>query len=323
MRLEIPDISKQIYQENILNILTSEYSTIGTIWVTHQIEWCNRNYLMFKDHDKALIIIYLLKKTLDFYSKNFVKLSYQEYFFKDFVEIEKFSISEISKALNIPKETTRRKLFELEKKNIIKKNPTCCIDRTALPFIRPDDSIKKISNFLCLFSKLLLDKKILLNSFTSEELKKIIEKDFTYIWKIYYDMQIEMMLSYKNVFKNYESYHIFGACVVNQHLYSNKINEYKMNRENYIKSIYSNENVVGVNAMSLSDITNIPRATVIRKLKNLLKLNYLSIDKKKHYTISGNLVKRLVPLQNEVLTNLANFSSIIYNSAILYFNKNL
>ena len=38
----------------------------------------------------------------------------------------------------------------------------------------------------------------------------------------------------------------------------------------------------GVNAMSISDITGIPRATVVRKLKVLVKNNILSIDDKKH-----------------------------------------
>ena len=45
---------------------------------------------------------------------------------------------------------------------------------------------------------------------------------------------------------------------------------------------------VGVNAMSISDITGIPRATVIRKLNRLLKENFLKIDSKKHYSSTGS-----------------------------------
>ena len=37
----------------------------------------------------------------------------------------------------------------------------------------------------------------------------------------------------------------------------------------------------GVNAMSLSEITGIPRPTVVRKLKYLTKNNYITINKKK------------------------------------------
>ena len=39
--------------------------------------------------------------------------------------------------------------------------------------------------------------------------------------------------------------------------------------------------------MSISDITGIPRATVIRKLNKLLKEKFLKIDTKKHYSSTG------------------------------------
>ena len=39
--------------------------------------------------------------------------------------------------------------------------------------------------------------------------------------------------------------------------------------------------------MSISDITGIPRATVIRKLNKLIKENFLKIDIKKHYSSTG------------------------------------
>ena len=37
---------------------------------------------------------------------------------------------------------------------------------------------------------------------------------------------------------------------------------------------------IGVNAMSISEITGIPRPTVVRKLKYLIENNFLSINKK-------------------------------------------
>jgi hypothetical protein len=73
----------------------------------------------------------------------------------------------------------------------------------------------------------------------------------------------------------------------------------------------------GINAMSISDITGIPRATVIRKLKNLVKLKNLTIDKKKHYRLSGNFTKTLMPLQKNVLITLAKFSAQIFNLHLL------
>ena len=57
-----------------------------------------------------------------------------------------------------------------------------------------------------------------------------------------------------------------------------------------------------VNAMSISDISGIPRATVIRKLNQLIKDKYLKVDSKKHYISTGLHAKKLLEVQNELLT---------------------
>ena len=75
---------------------------------------------------------------------------------------------------------------------------------------------------------------------------------------------------------------------------------------------------VGINAMSISEISGIPRATVVRKLKKLVKKGYLSIDNKKHYKLTEKGTTELIPLQNIVLDRLADFSTKIFNLAILW-----
>ena len=164
---------------------------------------------------------------------------------------------------------------------------------------------------------MLKEEKILPKNLTTEELETIITNNFLFVFKIYYELQIPMLLGYKKVFKNIETFHIFGTCVVNQHLRSQKLVKSKMQRSEFIKNIYLDKNIQGVNAMSISDITGIPRATVVRKLKELLKNNYLSIDDKKHYKLTGKFVKELVPVQNIAINQLANFSTKIFNLAIL------
>jgi len=318
MKIKIPDIAKQIYSEDVLNVLENNYPIIGTLWVKHQMDWSNRIYSMFKDHDKGMIVIYLIRKTLDFYSKNFIKLSYEQYYSKTSVALGKFNTIEISKNLDIPKESARRKLFELENQGVIKRDgENIIIDRSTFPFIKPDDSINRISIFLSVFSEKLVQEKILPNSLTSKGLIKILEKNFTHIWKLFYDMQISMMLGYKKFFIDLETWHIFGTCVVNQHLYTKTSNQIKMNRVEFINSLILNNGMTGINAMSISNITGIPRATVVRKLQKLLKLNFLVINKKKHYKLSGFLVKKIIPLQSIVLNQLTNFSTKVYNLALL------
>ena len=317
MKKNLPLISKQIYTQDVLNLLQDNYGVIGTKWTTHQMDWVNGIYSSFKDHDKFLIIIYLIKKTLDFYSRNFIKLTFDEFYSKDIVEIEKFNVIEISKYLNIPRESTRRKIVELENSSVIKRiKRKIILDRSAFSFTKPINSIKRTSRFLASFSKILEDNKIVSKQISSERLEKVIKNNYSYAWMLYYELQIPMIQGYKKFFGDIETFHIFGTCIVNQHLNSKKIYEKKVNRKNFFQS-FSQKEVRGINAMTVSDITGIPRATVIRKLKVLLKKNFLIIDDKKHYKTTDNAVKLLYPLQNIVLKQLADFSTKIYNLVIL------
>ena len=322
MNIKIPEISDQVYKEDILGVMENKYSTLGSVWVNHQMEWCNGIYSSFKDHDKFLIVIFLVKKTLDFYSRNFIKLSYEEFYSRNTVEIEKFNLAEIAEALNIPKESTRRKILELESKGAIRKiKKKIIIDRSRFYYSKPIDSIKRVSRFLATLSELCKIEKILSRNITSEELELVIKDNFSYIWKIYYEFQIPMLISYKKVFEDIETFHIFGTCVVNEHLYARKKADSYMNRDEFLKRIFTVNKVQGVSAMSISDITSIPRATVIRKLKKLVKKNILTINTKKHYRLTGSFANKLKPLQKDIFIKLADFSTKVFNLVIL--NKKL
>ena len=323
MKTSIPEISKQIYKEDTLAVLEKKYSTLGPMWVNQQMEWMNGVYASFKNHDKFLILIFLVKKTLDFYSRNFTKLSYDEFYSRDIVEIEKFSIAEISEALNIPKESTRRKVIELESVGAIRKiKNKIVIDRSKFHYTKPEASIKRISRFLSMLSEMSKSENVLLNTITSDELELVIKNDFSYVWKIYYELQIPMITSYKKIFGDTETFHIFGICVVNEHLFAKKISEDYMARDEFLKSIFSANKMQGINAMSISEITGIPRATVIRKLKILVNKNNLTINSKKHYKLANSFTNKIKPLQKDVLIKLANFSAIVFNLATLNKDKN-
>jgi predicted transcriptional regulator len=318
MKIKIPEISKQLYKENTLSVLENKYSTLGPMWVNYQIEWMNGVYSSFKDHDKFMIVIFLVKKTLDFYARNFIKLSYDEFYSRDTVEIEKFTVSEISQELNIPKESTRRKVFELESEGTIKKiKKKLILDRSKFFKSKPVKSIQRISRFFSTLSELCETEKVLSKKITSDELELIIKNNFSYVWKIYYELQIPMMISYKKIFKDLESFHIFGICIVNQHLHAKKLSEEFVTRIEFFNTLLEADKMQGINAMSLSDISGIPRATVIRKLKILVKKGYLKIDDKKHYRLSGDFTKKLLHVQKEVLIQLARFSAQVFNLSLL------
>ena len=318
MKNTIPEISKQINKEDIFNVLESKYSTLGPIWVSHQIEWFNGVYSAFKDHDKFLILIFLTQKTLNFYAINFIKLSYDEYFSSDTIEIEKFNITEIANALHIPKESARRKIIELEHEGVIKRiKKKIIIDRSSFSYSKPIQSIKRVSTFFSALATICNKEKILSKRITSEELELVIKNNFTHVWNLYFKMQIPMFANYKFFFGDFETFHIFGACVVSQHFHAKKISELSTSRVNFMKNNLLHRKIQGINAMSISEITGIPRATVIRKLQKLIKVGNLTIDIKKHYTLTGDFTKKLMPLQKDALNKLANFSAEIYNLVIL------
>ena len=63
-----------------------------------------------------------MEKTLNFYHQVNVTESYDEYYSSTFLQIDKFSITELCEKLDLPKETVRRKVLELEKSGVIKRS---------------------------------------------------------------------------------------------------------------------------------------------------------------------------------------------------------
>ena len=320
MSLTLPEISKKIRTEDLINIFERRYSEISPVWIPMQLEWLNEVYKTFYDYDKFMIIIHLIGKTFDFYSKNFVKLNYEEYFNQNQIDIEKINIMEISKTLNIPKETARRKIIELEKLGTIKrKNKKIIVDRSTWPNIKPEDTIRRMSRFLATLSIILHKEKIMLETITSDQISKAAKENFSYVWKLYYEMQMPMLLNFKKEFGDLESFHVWGICIVNQALNSKKNDNSEMSKEYYLDRYIFNldKKNAGINAMSISDISGIPRATVIRKLHKLIKEKFLQIDDKKQYSATGSIHKeKLIEIQKKNFINLSKFASLIYNLSI-------
>ena len=319
----LPEVSKQIRSEDIREVIEKNFVSIIPVWAPLQLAWVNNVYRTFHDYEKFMIIMHLLLQTFEAYSKNFVKLNYDEYFDQNEVEIKSINVMEISKSLNIPKETARRKINELEEMGAIKRiNKKIIIDRDTWPNIKPQDTIKRMTRFLSTLSKLCVNEGLIQEPLSSESLAKTCKEYFSFVWKLYYEMQMPMLLGSKKVYGDLESFHIHGICLVNHALHSKKNDNSEMNKEFYLEKYFFAEqkDEVGVNAMSISDITGIPRATVIRKLNILLKQKFLTIDSKKHYSITGVHQKKILDVQKNTLNNLSKFSARIYNLSLMKDN---
>ena len=69
----------------------------------------------------------------------------------------------------------------------------------------------------------------------------------------------------------------------------------------------------GLSAMSISEMTNIPRATVIRKCKYLIQKGNLKINKKKQYFLTGNNRDEVLNYQLEFFKEKSKFLTRILN----------
>ncbi|MDA9637698.1 hypothetical protein N9S91_01650 [Candidatus Pelagibacter sp.] len=324
MPITLPKLSKKILSKDIYYTLSKNFTSIQPIWVPIQMRWMNNLYRTFHDYEKFMIIIYLMVKTFDYYSKNFVKLNYDEFFSQNEIEVETLNVMEISNALNIPKETTRRKINELEKLGAIKKsNKKIIIDRDAWPSIKPEETMKNMSYFLSTLSKMLFEEGFILEPVDSNRIVRAVKDNFSFVWKLYYDMQMPMLLMFKKIHGDLETFHVHGVCLGNQALNAQKINTSEMSKTLYLEKYFfgDRQEFSGINAMSISDITGIPRATVIRKLNKLVKEKFLTIDSKKHYsTNKGVHKKELLIVQNNTFINLSKFAARIYNLSLMKDN---
>jgi hypothetical protein len=171
----------------------------------------------------------------------------------------------------------------------------------------------RVSRFLSILSKILYKEKIISESITSDEIIFVAKENFSFIWKLYYEMQMPMLLNFREILGDYESFHIWGVCVVNQTLNSKRNDNSLMNKEDYLEKYLFSIDVNGINAMSISEVSGIPRATVIRKLNKLVKNKFLAVNNKKHYLLTGFHKKKLITVQKNNLTNLSIFSARIFN----------
>ena len=76
MHIAIPEVSKQISSENIRQVIEKNYVSIIPVWAPLQLAWLNNAYKTFHDYEKFMIIMHLMKKTFDTYSKKLCEIKF-------------------------------------------------------------------------------------------------------------------------------------------------------------------------------------------------------------------------------------------------------
>ena len=324
MSIQEIDFSKTLSDDQVYESIMSHYSTLSKDWISHQWNWMNNVYASFNDHYKYMIIISLIEKTLQFYDQMNIQYTYDEYYSKTYLQIEKFNITELCEKLDLPKETVRRKVLELEKEGVITRNKKkIIIDRKAFPFVKPDNQIRFSAKYICLVSQALNKDKIYSKKLDQKTVENMIKKKFSLSWRWFYRMQIPLIIGYHKFFQDLTTFHIWGTICMNQVLnVSSQLNssnkkfslDYFATNNILIENLGSN---IGISAMSISDMTKIPRATIIRKCKYLIEEDLIKLNEKKQYVLTSMNFRKILPYQTEIFKYKSKFIRKILNLLVI------
>ena len=321
MMKTLPSISDQIDEKLINQIIKNNFALLAPSFFTLTSNWFIRAYEHFKDIDKFVIIIYLINKDLIFFRKNGVKIDYETFYRDKSIEIDKINISDISKDLNIPKESTRRKILDLEKSGVIKKNgKKIFIVRDTLYSVRANHTLTEIATILHEFNKILKKEKLVSEVLSVKEIIISMKENFSFCWYQFNKFWFSYMGRWKDELKDLEILCIGMVVVINA--VKNKEFFPKKNLRSFHKEIMGSDSR-GVNAMSISEITGIPRPTVVRKLKYLIDKKFLQIDKKNLITFNAkeSAFVTTTKMVDQNMLDLSNFIFRVFNQ-IKIINEN-
>ncbi len=321
MSLRQIDFTKVLNDDQVYDRMMNNYELLGRDWIVHQWNWMNNTYAAFKDHYKYLIVISLVEKTLQFYDQMNIKYTFDQFYSKSYLYIEKFSISELCEKLQLPKETVRRKVLELENLGVLKRvKKQIIIDRSVFPQIKPERQVKSTSKYISLISEILNKDKIYTKKLDYKIIENTIRRNFSLCWRWFYRMQIPIIIGYHEMFDDVATFHIWGTVAMNQAFNYKRLVENSTDKSLTPDYVNFNKGLIedggsesGISAMSISDMTNIPRATVIRKCKYLMKFNYLTLNNKKQYVLTSLNAQMVLPYQRAIFRNKAKFLRKVLN----------
>ena len=310
----IPSISSQIDEKIIYEVISDNFSRLAPYYYKWMSSWLIRAYESFGNIDKCIILIYIINKDFIFFRRNGLIIDYDTIYNDKSLEIDKINISDISKDLQIPKESVRRKVYELEIKGVIKKRgKKFFVDRMAFSAVQATATLKDMSILLYEFSKILKENNIVTVAYQTTEISDSIKKNFSFVWYQFYKFLFIFTNRWRKELGDLETFCI-GIIALLSAADSKSFKVKDLNRKKYQTSIQGSDER-GVNAMSISEITGIPRPTVVRKLKYLIKKNILHINEKKLITlnITGDTLKKAQELQDKNMLSLSNFVSRVFN----------
>ena len=311
-----PSFSNEIDEDKIFKVINKNFSKIAPYWFKLMSNWLIRAYNDFGDIDKFIILIYFINKDLIFCRKNGLIIDYETFYNDKSIEIPKINISDISRDLIIPKESVRRKIQDLEKEGVIRKSgKKIFVDSSA--FIKAkakaEKTLKEVSTLLNKFNKILKDEKITNKVFTIDEITVSLKNNFSFCWYQFHKLLFVFTNRWRITVDDLETLTL-GLLVLLNTVDNKSFKVKNLNRENWAKIAQGSDDV-GVNANSLSNITGIPRTTVIRKMKRLIEDGFLNINEKKLITMNmtSSRFKKQIKMLDQNMKSLSNMLHRIFN----------
>ena len=311
---KLPSISAHIDEKVIYKIIQENFAAIAPSFYTLTSNWFVRAYDHWKDIDKFVIIIYLINQDLIYFRENGLKIDYDTFYNDKSIEIKKINISDISKDLGIPKESIRRKVLELEKIGTIKRTgKKIFIVRDTLLSAKATNTLTEIATILHEFNKVLKKENLTIEVYSVNEIISAMKENFSYCWYQYNKFWFTYINRWREELKDLEVLAI-GMIVLINAIKNRNFNPKKPNMSTYRKEILGSDKR-GVNAMSIADITGIPRPTVVRKLKLLIDKKFLDINEKKLVSYNEDFLrsKKTDNLMKQNMLSLSRFISKVFN----------
>jgi len=310
----LPSISAHIDEKVINKLIQENFAAIAPSFYTLTSNWFIRAYNHWKDIDKFVIIIYLINQDLIYFRENGLKIDYDTFYNDKSIEIKKINISDISKDLDVPKESIRRKVLELEKIGTIKRTgKKIFIVRDTLLSAKATNTLTEIATILHEFNKILKKEKLTTEVYSVNEIISAMKENFSYCWYQYNKFWFTYIKRWREELKDLEVLAI-GMVVLINAIKNRNFNPKKPNMSTYRKEIMGSDKR-GVNAMSIADITGIPRPTVVRKLKLLIDKKFLDINEKKLVSYNEGFLrsKNTDNLMKQNMLSLSHFISKVFN----------
>ena len=288
-------ITKEYKSDEIKEVLEKNFIYLMVDFYEVQVEFLSSLVKIFNDLDKAYIVLFVIKKI---YGENYINIfsdtnldrSLSKFIKKaSKQQILNFKIIDISSELNLPKETVRRKIYELNKYNfLIKKERKLIVDWTNDVFNKIfENQITISSKFLSKFSIFYNRTKFLGIEYSQIELKKIMKENFVLHFHFFLDFQLKWYRLWKEKLEDMDIVLIFMFCSLNN-LYQIKRDRPEESKISYHKALKFQSKLInqkGLNVSSISELSGIPRPTVLRKIKFLLNKKLIIKDSNNLYSI--------------------------------------